>query len=310
MITALCGGVGGSKLVLGLYRTLPPGDLAVIVNTADDEEVYGLHVSPDLDTVMYTLAGIANQEFGWGVEGDTFDAMGMLRSYGEETWFQIGDRDLATNLRRTTRLRSGESLSRITAEMAMRLGVTAGICPATDDAIATQLLVDDSWVPFQDYFVRRGHKDRVEALRYEGVSSAIATPAAVEALSEADIIVLVNSNPALSIVPILSVPGVNDAVAGSGAKRVAVSPIVGSNSVSGPAGNLMSLLGYPSSATGVAQTYLGVIDGIVIDVQDEEQSSRIEELGVRVHVTNTIMQSLEDRDRLAVETVEFARTLR
>ena len=310
MITALCGGVGGSKLVLGLYRTLPPGDLTVIVNTADDEEVYGLHVSPDLDTVMYTLAGISNQEFGWGVEGDTFDAMEMLQRYGEETWFRIGDRDLATNLRRTTLLRRGEPLSRITFEMAVSLGVTARICPATDEEVATRLLVDDEWVPFQDYFVRRGHTDRVDGLRYEGVSEATATQAAIEALSEAEIIVLVNSNPALSIVPILSVPGVNDSVAGSGAKRVAVSPIIGSEAVSGPAGNLMGLLGYPSSAAGVAETYLGLIDGIVIDVQDEQQSSRIEEMGLRVCVTNTIMRNLEDRDRLAVETLEFARTLR
>jgi LPPG:FO 2-phospho-L-lactate transferase len=310
MIAALCGGVGGSKLVLGLYRTLPPGDLAVIVNTADDEEVYGLHVSPDLDTVMYTLAGIANKEFGWGIEGDTFEAMSMLRQYGEDTWFQVGDRDLATNLYRTHQLGGGVRLSEITATLAERLGVTARICPATDETMATRLRVGGRWLPFQEYFVRRRHQDAVEGLRYEGAAGAEATAEAVEALSEAEVIVLVNSNPALSILPILSVPAINDSVAGSGAKRVAVSPIVGSDSVTGPAGDLMSLLGYPSTACGVAQTYLGLIDGMVVDTQDEDQAREIEGLEIRVCVTNTIMRTLEDRERLAVETIEFARTLR
>jgi LPPG:FO 2-phospho-L-lactate transferase len=310
MIAAICGGVGGSKLVLGLYRTLPPGDLAVIVNTADDEEVYGLHVSPDLDTVMYTLAGIANEELGWGIQGDTFEAMSMLGQYGEEPWFQVGDRDLATNLWRTQQLRNGAGLSEITAALAAKLGVTAGIYPATDQNVATRLRVSGSWVPFQEYFVKRRHQDAVEDLRFEGAATAEATAEAIESLAEAEVIVLVNSNPALSIVPILSIPAINDSVAGSGAKRVAVSPIVGSDSVTGPAGNLMRLLGYPSTASGVAQTYLGLIDGIVIDTQDQDQASEIEELGIRVCVTNTIMRTLEDRDRLAVETIEFARILR
>lgn len=310
MITALCGGVGGSKLALGLYRTLPPDDLALVVNTADDGEFFGLHVSPDLDTVMYTLAGLSRQDVGWGVEGDTFGALEMLGRYGEDTWFQIGDRDLATDIVRTRALRNGRRLTDITAHMASRLGVRARILPATDSPIATQLLVGDQWVEFQDYFVRRRHSDPVQALRYDGIDETAATDEVTNALAEAELILLVNSNPALSIIPILSVPGVNELVAGSGVPRVAVSPIVGMSAVTGPAGDLMHVLGFPSSAAGVAQAYLGSIDGMVIDLEDSSRAEDIEALGVRVLVTNTIMRTLEDRDRLAVETVEFARSLR
>lgn len=310
MITALCGGVGGSKLALGLYRTLPPDELALVVNTADDGEFFGLHVSPDLDTAMYTLAGLSRQDVGWGIEGDTFAALDMLRRYGADTWFQIGDRDLATDLLRTAGLRAGRRLTEITSQLAACLDIRARILPATDARIATRLQVGGEWVEFQDYFVRRRHSEPVETLRYEGIESASATPEVVDALSGADIIVIVNSNPALSILPILAVPGINDLVAGSGVPRVAVSPIVGTAAVTGPAGDLMSVFGYPSTPLGVAQTYLGVIDGIVIDTQDEDRAGVIEELGVRVLVTNTIMRSLEDRERLALETIEFARSLR
>jgi LPPG:FO 2-phospho-L-lactate transferase len=310
MITALCGGVGGSKLALGLYRTLPPDELALVVNTADDGEFFGLHVSPDLDTAMYTLAGLSRQDVGWGIEGDTFAALDMLRRYDADTWFQIGDRDLATDLLRTEGLRAGRRLTEIMSQLAACLGIRARILPATDARVATRLRVGGEWVEFQDYFVRRRHSEPVEALRYEGIEAASATLEVVDALSSADIIVIVNSNPALSILPILAVPGINDLVAGSGVPRVAVSPIVGTVAVTGPAGDLMSVLGYPSTPLGVAQTYLGVIDGIVIDTQDEDRVGAIEELGVRVLVTNTIMRSLEDRERLAVETIEFARSLR
>lgn len=310
MITALCGGVGGSKLALGLYRTLPPDELALVVNTADDGEFFGLHVSPDLDTVMYTLAGLARQDVGWGIEGDTFSALQMFGRYGEDTWFQIGDRDLATDVVRSQALRSGQRLTDITARLASRLGIRTRIYPATDARVATRMLVDGEWVEFQDYFVRRRHSEPVQALRYEGIEAAAVSEEVADALSGADAIVLVNSNPALSILPILAIPGMNDLVAGSGVPRVAVSPIVGVSAVTGPAGDLMEVLGYPSSALGVAQTYLGLIDGIVIDAQDAEQTQEIEALGVRVLATNTIMQTLEDRDRLAVETIDFASSLR
>lgn len=309
MIVALCGGVGGSKLALGLYRTLAPDELAVVVNTADDSEFHGLHVSPDLDTVMYTLAGLARGETGWGIEGDTFAALDMLGRYGADTWFQLGDRDLATNLIRTEALHGGKRLTEIVAGMTARLGVTASIHPMTDARVSTRLRVDGKWVEFQEYFVRRRHADTVEAVRYQGAAEASPPAEVADALSSAEAIILVNSNPVLSILPILSIPGINDLVAGSGSPRVAVSPFVGDDSVTGPAGDLMRITGYPATATGLAQCYLGSIDGIVIDRRDEGQCDAIETLGVRVLVTDTVMRTLEDRDRLAVETVTFARTL-
>jgi LPPG:FO 2-phospho-L-lactate transferase len=310
MITALCGGVGGSKLVLGLYRTLPPNELNVVVNTADDLRFLGLHVSPDLDTVTYTLAGIAQETVGWGIEGDSFQALDMLRRYGAPAWFQIGDRDLATHVFRTDSLSSGQSLTAITRTIAESLGVQAGILPMTHDPVATRLLVEDEWVEFQDYFVRRRHRDPVRALRYDGIENAAATPEALDALQNAEVIVLVNSNPALSIVPILSTPGVNDFLVAVSAARVAVSPIVGNDAVSGPAGRLMNLLGHQSTATGVAEAYAGCIDGIVIDQSDAEQVAGIEALGIAVYCTDTVMKTLEDRERLAAETVSFARSLK
>ena len=310
MITALCGGVGGSKLALGLYRTVPHDELTLIVNTADDLEFCGLHVSPDLDTVIYTLAGLSRQDVGWGIEGDTFEALGMLRRYGAPDWFQVGDRDLATDLYRTNELRQGRTLTDITADIGRRLDVQARVLPMTDAPVATRLQAGEEWIDFQDYFVRRRHQDPVQAIRYDGITAAVAAGGVIEAIESAEVIVLVNSNPALSIFPILATPGINDAVVGSSAPCVAVSPMVGHDSVSGPAGVLMSLLGQEATATGVASAYLGVIDGMVIDRRDAAQAPGIEALGPRVLVTDIMMRTLEDRERLAAETVSFARVLR
>jgi LPPG:FO 2-phospho-L-lactate transferase len=310
MITALCGGVGGSKLVLGLYRTLPANELSVVVNTADDLQFLGLHVSPDLDTVTYTLAGVAQEGLGWGIEGDSFQALEMLHRYGAPSWFQIGDRDFATHIFRTHALSSGQSLTAITRTIAESLDVHADMLPMTHEQVATRLLVEDEWVEFQEYFVRRRHRDPVRAVRYDGIESAAATRAVLDALESSEVIVLVNSNPTLSIFPILSTPGVNDLLVAVSAARVAVSPIVGSDAVSGPAGRLMNLLGHQSTATGVAKAYAGCIDGIVIDESDREQVADIEALGIAVYCTKTVMKTLEDRERLATETVSFARSLK
>lgn len=310
MIAALCGGVGGSKLALGLYRTLPPDELRVIVNTADDLEFCGLHVSPDLDTVTYTLAGLSRQDVGWGIEGDTFQALDMLRRYGADAWFQVGDRDLATDIVRTQALRWGERLTEVTRRIAESLEIRAQILPMADEPVETRLRVGDQWLPFQEYFVRRRHRDPVDEIRYENVERARATAEVRAALSQAEAIVIVNSNPVLSILPILAVAGINDLLAGTSIPRVAVSPIVGEDAVSGPAGVLMSLIGQPSSALGVAGAYLGILDGIVIDRQDAAQSEAIAALGLRILRTDTIMRTLEDRERLAAETLEFAYSLR
>lgn len=309
MITALCGGVGGSKLALGLYRALPPDELTVVVNTADDLSLWGLRISPDLDTVTYTLAGIARRDVGWGIEGDTFAALDMLRRYGYPAWFQVGDRDLATDIARTEALRAGERLTEVTARIAASLGVAARILPMTDTPVETRLLVDGQWIHFQEYFVRRRHADPVEAVRYEGIQDAAATPEALQALESAEVVVIVNSNPVLSILPILAIPGMNEAVIASSAPKVAISPIVGDDAVSGPAGTLMRLIDQPASALGVARAYLGLIDGIVIDRRDADLIGAIRDLGLGVCCTDTIMRSEEDRVRLAAEVLSFARSL-
>ncbi|MGH2444395.1 MAG: 2-phospho-L-lactate transferase, partial [Chloroflexota bacterium] len=279
MITALCGGVGGAKLALGLYRELPAGELSVIVNTADDLEFCGLRVSPDLDTVMYTLAGLARRDAGWGIQGDTFHALDGLRHYGAEAWFQVGDRDLATDVFRTQALRQGKTLTEVTAAMAGSLGVRASILPMTDGQVATRLRVHDSWIAFQDYFVRRGHRDPVSAVEYSGIEAAFPTEAARAAVEGAEAIVLVNSNPVLSILPAVSLPGMRELLAGSGAPRVAVSPIIGSDAISGPAGELMALIGEAASVLGVARAYREFIDGIVIDDRDSSQADDIRSMG-------------------------------
>lgn len=310
MITALCGGVGGSKLTLGLYRTLPAGTLSVIVNTADDLEFCGLHVSPDLDTVCYTLAGIANTRLGWGIEGDTFGALGLLQRYGAPAWFQVGDQDLATDVYRTWGLRSGSTLTEVTSGMTTGLGVQAAVLPMTDNTVATRLLVDGEWIDFQAYFVRLRHQARVEAIRYDGANTAQPSAPVLAALREADVIVVVNSNPVLSILPILALPGVRAALETTLAARVAVTPIVGGDAVTGPAGELMRLIGQPPTALGVARAYTGLIDGIVIDERDAELVPSIESEGLAVLPIDTLMPDLPARERVAAATVTFARQLR
>ncbi|MGI8827310.1 MAG: 2-phospho-L-lactate transferase [Chloroflexota bacterium] len=310
MILALCGGVGGSKMALGLYRVLPLNSLYICVNTADDLDFWGLRVCPDLDTVMYTLAGLSRPDVGWGIDGDTFQARDMLARYGAPDWFAVGDRDLATDVFRTDRLASGDTLTRLTEVMSRSLGVRADILPMTDDIVETRLLVDNRWLEFQEYFVRRGHRDPVEAVRYRGVESARPTRGVLEAVRRADIIVIVNSNPVLSILPALSMPDLRAALAQSTCPRVAISPIVGGDAVTGPAGELMRLVGEESSCLGVARLYESVIDGIVIDERDADRASAIKALGMHVLITNTIMHTIEDRERAASETLTFARSLR
>lgn len=310
VVTALCGGVGGSKLALGLYRTLPPDSLTVIVNTADDLTFCGLHVSPDLDTCMYTLAGLARKDVGWGIEGDTFEALDMLRRYGTPTWFAVGDRDLATDVYRTHALSRGQTLQMVTAEMAARLEVRAGILPMSNDPVATRLLTEDEWIDFQEYFVHRQHAAPVSDVRYEGAETAHPAPGVTDALLNADVIVLVNSNPVLSILPILAVPGIEDALQRSTALTVAVSPLIGESAVTGPAGELMALRGQPSTASGVAALYRDLIQGLVIDDLDTGYTTDVQATGIQVHVAQTMMRTVEDREQLALEVVEFACSLR
>jgi LPPG:FO 2-phospho-L-lactate transferase len=304
-VCALAGGVGGAKLAAGLRDELPPGDLSVVVNTADDFDLWGLHICPDLDTVMYTLAGISNPETGWGIAGETFESLRMLGRYGEDTWFKLGDRDLATHILRTARLRSGETLTRVTAELSRALGIRSSVLPMSDDPVSTVLETPDGRLEFQEYFVRRGQEDEVLGVELRGVEEAAPTEAVLAAISGADAIVICPSNPVVSVGPILALPGVREALARSAAPRVAVSPIVGGRALKGPADRMMLSLGHEVSATGVARMYAGLVDGMVVDTIDEGERESIEAFGMRVLATGSVMRDAADRARLASETLEF-----
>jgi LPPG:FO 2-phospho-L-lactate transferase len=304
-VLALAGGVGGAKLAAGLEAALPAGNLSVVVNTADDFDLWGLHVCPDLDTVMYTLAGIANPEAGWGIKAETFDALDMLSRYGEDTWFKLGDRDIATHVLRTARLRAGEPLTSITAGLSNVLGVESTILPMCDESVATVLDTPDGSLEFQEYFVRRRQRDEVLGMRLRGIDDARPTDAVLGALGNADLVVLCPSNPVVSIGPILAVPGMREALVSSSAPRVAVSPIVGGRALKGPADRMLASLGHEVSAAGVARMYEGLVDGMVIDDVDEEQRTGIEGLGMRVLATDATMRDVPDRARLAREVLEF-----
>jgi LPPG:FO 2-phospho-L-lactate transferase len=309
MIVALAGGVGGAKLAQGLYGILPPDTLTVVVNTADDFDRFGLHISPDLDTVMYTLAGLANPATGWGIAGDTFAAMAMLGRYGRETWFRLGDRDLATHIARTERLRQGATLSAATAELTAALGVRARLLPMCDEPVATLVDTPAGRLEFQDYFVRRQQQDEVRGVVFAGAEHATLPAAVAAALAAAEAIVVCPSNPIVSVGPILAVPGLRERLAAARAPRVAVSPIVGGQAIKGPAAQMLRTLGHEVSPVGVARLYAGLIDGIVIDEQDAALQPRLEALDLAVRVAPTIMGDRPDRERLAALVLDFCRAL-
>ena len=296
---ALAGGVGGAKLVLGLSHCLRPEELVVAVNTGDDEEFHGLHVSPDLDTMMYTLAGLSNPETGWGLKGDSFAALAMLREYGADTWFNLGDRDLATHIRRTQLLRDGLTLSEATTRLSSSLGVRQALVPMTDYPVRTMLQTSEGRLSMQEYFVRQRAQPEVTAVEYEGAKDACPSPGVDVALAHARILVICPSNPALSVDPIVAVTGMKESMASFPGLRVAVSPIVGNDAVRGPAGRIMAGLGQEVSVVGVARAYREFCDVLVIDHQDESLASAVQDIGIRPVVTNTIMETLQDRIDLA-----------
>jgi LPPG:FO 2-phospho-L-lactate transferase len=304
-VLALAGGVGGAKLAAGLDEALAPGELSVVVNTADDFDLWGLRICPDLDTVMYTLAGVANPDTGWGVRDESFDSLEMLARYGEDTWFKLGDRDLATHILRTARLRAGEVLTPITADLSAALGIESAVLPMCDEPVATVLDTPDGSLEFQEYFVRRRQRDEVLGLRLRGIDDARPTHAILEALAGADLVVFCPSNPVVSIGPILAVPGMREALATSRAPAVAVSPIVGGRALKGPADRMLASLGHEVSAAGVARMYEGLVDGMVMDEGDEGERPGIEALGMRVLATAAVMRDAPDRARLAREVLGF-----
>jgi LPPG:FO 2-phospho-L-lactate transferase len=310
MIVALAGGVGGAKLAHGLYGVLGPDELTVVVNTADDFDLYGLHICPDADTVLYTLAGIANAETGWGVAGDTFTTLEMLRRYGEDTWFALGDRDFATHILRTARLRAGESPTRVLGDLAQTLGVRAALLPMCDEPVATVVQTPQGELAFQDYFVRRHHQDAVVGVRFAGIEQALVSAPVRDAMQHADAVVFCPSNPIVSVGPILGVPSMRELLRSATVPRVAVSPIVGGKALRGPADRMLAGLGYDVSPLGVATLYRDVISGLVIDRADQAYASQIESLGPRVLVTETVMTDVGARRRLANEVLSFAAGLR
>ena len=305
-VLALAGGVGGAKLALGLSLCLPPGDLIVCVNTGDDEAFHGLHVSPDLDTMMYTLSGFSNKENGWGVAGDTFTALEMLGKFGVDTWFNLGDRDLATHILRTQMLSEGRTLSEVTSELNKSLGVFHEIIPMSDDPVKTVLSTDEGELPMQRYFVGRRAEPIVSEVRYRGADVADASPGLHDALTKAALLVFCPSNPYLSLGPILALPEVRQRIRTFPGKRVCVSPIVGGDAVNGPAGKIMAELGKEVSCVEIAREYRDICDVLVIDSQDRELASQVEEMGVTPLVTSTIMETEEDKIALAREILALS----
>lgn len=305
IVVLLAGGVGGAKLAHGLQAQLG-SRLVVIVNTADDVERHGLLVSPDHDTVMYTLAGIANREWGWGLEGETFATAGMLERYGEQSWFRLGDRDLATHIVRTARVRAGDRPTDISRALQRALGVEAVILPMTDSAVRTEVETDDGWLEFQDYFVRRHQEPEVRDIRFVGIEDATATPEVEAALEAAEAIVIAPSNPFVSVRPILAVAGVEaglQTARSRGVEVVAVSGIVGGKALKGPADRMLASLGHETSALGVARQYTGIADVFVLDTVDTGQSEAIAALGLRPVVTDTVMTDDAARARLAADVL-------
>ena len=298
-VLALAGGVGGAKLVVGLAHSLDPVELVVGVNTGDDELFHGLHVSPDLDTMMYTLAGLSNPEIGWGLQGDTFEALSMLRRYGVDTWFNLGDRDLATHVRRSQLLAQGLSLSQVTSELCTALGVRHGVVPMSDQPVRTVLHTPEGRLSMQEYFVQRRAQPEVSAVEYVGAAESSPSAGLINAIGNARMVVICPSNPALSVQPIVAVAGMRELLADFRGVRVAVSPIVGNDAVRGPAGRIMAGLGQEVSVAGVARVYREFCDVLVIDQQDEGMASAVAQEGLQPVVTNTIMNSLQDRIDLA-----------
>jgi LPPG:FO 2-phospho-L-lactate transferase len=304
-IVALAGGVGGAKLAQGLAAA--DAALTVIVNTADDFTLWGLHISPDLDTVMYTLGGIANPATGWGVVDDTHATLDAIAGYGEDAWFSLGDRDFATHILRTQRLRAGECLSGVTARLARGLGIETTLLPMTDNPVATLIHTGGETLDFQDYFVARRQQDTVDAVTFDGIEAARPAPGVREAIDSASVIVFCPSNPIVSIGPILDVPGIRDAIRQSPAVKVGISPIVGGRALKGPADRMLASLGHEPSALGVARLYAGLLDVLVIDEADRAMAGAIEDLGYTVHIMQTVMGGRDDRERLASDVLAVVR---
>ena len=299
MIVLLTGGTGGAKFLQGLMQVMPHDQITCIVNTGDDFECWGLNVSPDVDSITYALAGLLSRERGWGVDGDTFQCLDVMRRLGAPAWFQIGDRDLGLHAFRTEKLRAGRTLNEVTAEVTQKLGIRARILPMSDQRVETRLTTADSELSFQEYFVRERYRVPVSAVRFAGTERARPASGVVEAIHQAEAVLLAPSNPVTSIGPILAVPGIREALRQTPAPVGAVSPIVSGAAVSGPAAELMLTQGLPASIAGVAKAYADFLDVLIPDERDAAAASEVEAMGIRVLCTTTIMKSDADKAALA-----------
>ncbi len=302
-IVALAGGVGGAKLAHGLVQILRPGNLTIIVNTGDDFEHLGLYICPDLDTVCYTLGGLANPETGWGRAGETWQTISNIGKLGGPTWFRLGDQDFATHIERTRRLKAGETLSQVTRGFCKAWGINHAVIPMSDNPIRTIVNTDQGELAFQEYFVHRHCEPRVKGFRFDGVDLAKSAPGVDEAIEQADTIVICPSNPWVSIAPILAVPGLRSRIEAK--QVVAVSPIIGGQAVKGPAAKMFDELGIQPSALAVAEQYRGLVNGYVLDKIDSQLEADVRRLNMRAFVTNTLMKTSDDRKRLAEDVLNF-----
>ena len=304
-VAVLAGGLGGSRFARALAETIEPEQLTIVGNVGDDVEVFGLHVSPDLDTILYTLTGRLDEKRGWGRQDETWNALDVAGRLGADTWFQLGDRDLGLHLVRTERLREGEPLSRVTRQLAAAFGLQPALLPATDERLRTWLDTPAGDFPFQEWFVGRRHRDEVDAVRFEGADDARPAPGVLEALAEADLIAIAPSNPFVSIGPILAVAGIREALEQRRAPAVAVSPLIAGKAVRGPADRMLARLAGGTGPKQVTACYKGLIDALVIDEADAH-----EDAGIRTIVTSTLMRDAEARRRLADAVLEIAAALR
>jgi len=298
-VAALAGGIGASKFLVGLAAVMDPDDITVIANTGDDIELFGLRICPDIDTVTYSLAGLVNQNTGWGLEGDTFQLLNWLARYGETAWFNLGDRDLATHIYRTNQLRRGISLAEVTDQIRESLGVPSKILPMCNDYTPTRVITDEGEMHFQEYFVRRRCEPRVKEIRFEGIEASQPPAAVLDAILDADALVVCPSNPLISIGPILAVPGVRDALRRTKATSIAITPIIGGRALKGPAAEMLRDLGHEVSARGVAAMYRDFLDIFVVDETDSETAVDIRALGMQVFSADTVMNNSEDKKCLA-----------
>ena len=309
-VAVICGGVGAARFLRGLVEVVEPAEITAIVNVADDTVLHGLSISPDIDTVIYTLADQIDPERGWGLRDETWRAMESLATYGDGAWFSLGDRDLGTHLHRTSRLAEGIPLREVTREIATAHGVRVQVEPVSNDRIQTKLqLPDQSWLSFQEYFVGRQHDVEIAAVEFVGIEQAVPTPTTIDALQGADLVVLAPSNPIVSLGPVLQVPGVREILTSRQKPTIAISPIIAGKALKGPAARMLNELGHASSALGVARLYQGLINGFVLDDADASAEAAIRRLGITPSITNTIMSRPSGGPLLASHVLSFSATL-